>query len=455
MGRPIAYLRRSRVDTRKPGVVSHEQQLQAIRELAAKAGDDPDALLILEDWGRSGRASKQHLRTSFAEMEQMVADGTASAIYAYSANRLARSLETLARLAHLCQEKKVPIRCADGYSPDVSTATGRMVLGILGTIYAWQAEWTKERAVEGVDARRERGDRIGPAPWGKKVVGGQLVDNPDESVEEIAAAYAEAGSYQGAARLLASRGVKSRRGRWAASAVRSILRNGKPGVVSPTVHRGRPPKRDFRLGGLLRCPCGGILTGKNERGGTVSYECKKAGEDPNHTRPRSIAESKLLPWIVEESARYDEPSGDVADQAVVEQQRADLLARRERVSVDFIDGGIDRAEAIRRRREIDDELVILPTVAPGPLPVILDPMDWPPRQYNDELRQVWRHVDLGHDLRPVRAEWRDPSWRYGGEGLPPSVRVELERVKRESVADYLNAHPEIDEVAGYRRRRQS
>src|SRR5688500_10920005 len=142
MSTAVAYLRRSRVDTRKPGIVSHEQQLEACRRLAAQHGDDPDALVIIEEWGKSGRAEQPHLRDGFARLEAMIRDGECSAVYAYSANRLARSLETLARLAKLCGEHEVPIRCHDGYSPDVTTATGRMVLGILGSVYAWQAEWT-------------------------------------------------------------------------------------------------------------------------------------------------------------------------------------------------------------------------------------------------------------------------------------------------------------------------
>jgi DNA invertase Pin-like site-specific DNA recombinase len=408
---PVAYLRRSRVDARKSGIVSHEQQVNAVRDLVAKHGDDPDRVVWLEDWGKSGRIEKQHLRTGFAELERMVRDGEATALYTYSANRLARSLESLARLTMACEERKVPIRCADGYSPDVSTSTGRMVVGILGSVYAWQAEWTSESAVGGVEVRRSRGDWIGPAPWGKRVVGGKLVDHPDEDVEDVAGAYREAGTYQGAARLLATRKIKSRRGRWAASAVRSILRYGKPELISPTTRRGRPPKKDFRLSGLLRCPCGATLSGKNERGGTVSYLCQRAGEDPDHSRPRSIAESKVLPWVEAEAARYRQPPDERTDRALVEANRSALVSRRERVGIALIDGLIDRAEALTQARAIDDELAALPAAATPPRLRRIDPATWSPREYNDVLRSLFRGIDLGSDLKPVRAQWRDPSWR--------------------------------------------
>src|SRR4051794_11801924 len=113
---PIGYLRRSRVDTRKPGAMSHQQQREAIERIAAANGEDTNTLVWIEDWGKSGRAEKQHLRDGFGRLTEMVANGEATVIYSYSANRLARSLETLAKLAKACEAAGVPIRCADGYS---------------------------------------------------------------------------------------------------------------------------------------------------------------------------------------------------------------------------------------------------------------------------------------------------------------------------------------------------
>ena len=97
---------------------------------------------------------------------------------------LGRSLITVHRLAKRCGELKIPVRCADGFSPDVSNAQGQIVLNILtaiGQFYAVSA---------GADAaltmmRRQRGDRIGPAPYGQRVRGGKLEPNPDEDLERV------------------------------------------------------------------------------------------------------------------------------------------------------------------------------------------------------------------------------------------------------------------------------
>jgi DNA invertase Pin-like site-specific DNA recombinase len=153
MGVPVAYLRRSRVDAARPGVISYEQQLQAVRRLAAEHGDDPDRLLILEDWGKSGRAEKQRARGAFTRLEALIDTGEASAVYSYSISRLARSIEVLSRLARLCEQRGVPIRCAYGHSPDVSSATGRLITSILAAVEQWQAEWNAERMAEATAVR--------------------------------------------------------------------------------------------------------------------------------------------------------------------------------------------------------------------------------------------------------------------------------------------------------------
>ena len=130
MPQPVAYLRRSRVDTRRPGAMSHAQQLEAIKGLASRHGD-PEPFVI-EDWGRSGREEKTHLRDGFAALTAMIRAGEVSAVYAYDLSRLGRSIVTVHQLAKQCEKAGIPVRCATGHSPDVSTAEGRMVLGILG-----------------------------------------------------------------------------------------------------------------------------------------------------------------------------------------------------------------------------------------------------------------------------------------------------------------------------------
>ena len=286
----VAYLRRSHVDPQRKGAISHEEQLAAVQKLAAQHGDDPKAMVVLEDWGKSGRASRQAERTAFAELEEMVANGQATALYSYSLSRLARSIEVLDRLAHLCAEKGVPIRCADGYSPDVSTATGRMVLGILGSVHQWSAEWTAERAAEGMAIRRARGEHIGPAPFGFSTTNGKLLERETEDPTAIVAAYAKTRNFQAAARLLDAEGIPTREGRpWEPSSIRGIIRRVAPELLPLRSNAHRPRQLPaFRLSGLLRCRCGATLSPKGYPTGRVEYGCKRAWRSgPTDDRPVS------------------------------------------------------------------------------------------------------------------------------------------------------------------------
>jgi len=417
----VAYLRRSRVDTRRPGDLSHEQQLASIRSEAVKHGDDPDALVLIEDWGATGwrpsygqamTSQRTSKRAGMVELEAMLERGEVSAIYSYSTTRLARSLEMLTRLVNRCAEAKVPIRCADGHSPDVSTANGRLMVSILGSVAAWQAEWTAERMQEVTTMRRGRGDHMGPAPFGSRVRRGQLEVNPAENVGAVVDAFRDAGSFQAAARLLTERRVPSRRGNpWTASTVRSIVHRAAPEIVPATMTRGRRPARSFRLTGLLRCPCGWKLTGRTGRRGFIAYECRRAAITPGHPRPTSVAEAKVLPWIRDEGARLRlDASGVILEGDDVE--REELEGRRRRVLDNYEDGLIDKAERDRKLAAIAAGLEELRPSRRSvtELPAAID-WTWPPEQVNAVLRAMWSLVELGPDLMPVRFTWFVPAWR--------------------------------------------
>ena len=303
MASAVAYLRRSRVDARRPGTLSHEQQLERIRQEAERHGDAD--LLVIEDWGKSGREEKTHLRSGFARLEQMVEAGEASAVYAYDLSRLGRSLVTVHRLTTKCAARGIPVRCADGFSPDVSNAQGRMVLNILTAIGQFYAESTQERMVALTMMRRERGDRIGRAPFGSRVTGGKLVPNPDESVDVLADAYRRAGSVVGACRLLNAEGVPTRKGgKWQSSAFAQILE--VHGLLTRRPRAGRPASHVFVLSGLLHCCCERTLSPRFiNKGAGVSYECKHAKSDAGHPRPQSVSENVILPLVREKIDAID------------------------------------------------------------------------------------------------------------------------------------------------------
>src|SRR6187549_2694070 len=123
----IAYLRKSRV-TSDHGV-SWEVQERAVRELAAANGD-PD-LVILSDWNKSGTKGADG-RPGYKRLLEMIESGEASAVYSYSLSRLSRSLAEFSRLVEVATERDIPVRLHVERHLDISTATGRLIVNILG-----------------------------------------------------------------------------------------------------------------------------------------------------------------------------------------------------------------------------------------------------------------------------------------------------------------------------------
>src|SRR5665811_793409 len=150
-GVPVAYLRRSRVQSTKPGTVSHETQLAAVRKLV----DDP-RLVILEDWGVSGQGRSTKKRTGYTELRRMIEDGEASELVSYNMSRLARSVSELLNLMELCETHGVPVRTVDR-EIDTTTATGRMITTILAAIDQMHAEAAREASIAGQAIARADG----------------------------------------------------------------------------------------------------------------------------------------------------------------------------------------------------------------------------------------------------------------------------------------------------------
>lgn len=412
MSGPVAYLRKSRVTLASPGELSHEAQLAAVRTLAAQHGDpEPE---VLSDWSRSGRHGTRR-RPGYAELVRRIEAGEVSAVYSYSLSRLSRSLRDFAELVDLAQRHGVPVRLAKD-TMNLTTASGRLNVNVLASVSAFEAEIAQERAQDTIAARRARGDAVGSAPYGYILRGGKLEPDPDRPIEPVLAAYREGGGYTAAARLLNKRGAKAPRGdRWSAFAVRRIVNRAMPETIPTDGKPGRKARRDFLLAGLLRCPCGTILTGRDGRQRRdygrqdyryVSYQCWRGRYDADHPRPYMVNETVLMPWIKAEAARFRSPAA--VEVGGDDGRRADLEAKRQRVVEAFMDLLIDKAERDRRLAAIADELANLDAVI-GVVEVPALDWSWPSEAINRVLRAYWHHVELGPDFRPVRAEWRLPA----------------------------------------------
>ncbi|CAN5705457.1 hypothetical protein BH23CHL7_BH23CHL7_20810 [soil metagenome] len=398
-----AYLRKSSV--RDPARdTSPETQEREVRALAKRHGDNGSTLVILADWDISGRGQYTKKRLAYQQLIAAIEAGACSAVYSYSLSRLGRSVTELSRLFDLCHEHGVPVRLVVD-AVDTSTASGRLLANVLGSVAQFEADVTSERMRAMFATKRARGEPVGTAKF--------YGDGEGEDVAAVLAAYSEAGSHSGAARLLNERGIKprnSKRGWWPSSVAVVIQRlNGQ----QDGPHATKAVGPDFLLAKVLRCPtCGTMLTGLRDRhdgpnGGRTRYACRLGSVRP-HERV-SITEHLILPAIRAEADRLVTPEQLVSEGDTA--QRADLEQRKARVLDMFEAGHVDRDERERRLAAINEQVARLDahrTIAAIPR---LD-WTWPPKQINAVLRAMFEAIELDPaTFQPVRFEWMVPEWR--------------------------------------------
>lgn len=395
-----AYLRKSSVHD-PSRELSHEVQEAAVRRMAEDHGDEP--LTVLSDWDKSGRLGRDK-RPGYRALLEAIESGRATAVYSYSLSRLGRSLAELARLIDDCAARGVPVRLYADHV-DTSTASGRLLTNVLGSVAQFEAEVASERVRAANAAKVARGESLATTP--------SYGDKPGEDGDAVLEAFREAGSFSGAAKLLNQRGILprgSRRGWWPSSVSVVVKR------LDPTIgHRGGgrgvgAAGSDFALARLLRCPtCGTLLTGTRDRDGRrVRYSCRLAAAVAGHQRA-TISEHLILPAIQAEAARLRAP--DVVEGRADSDARAAIEARRARILDMYEAGTIDRADYQRRlaaAADAESKLDARDIVQSVP---DLN-WSWGPRQINGVLRALFDRVELDPaTFQPVAFDWTVPEWR--------------------------------------------
>lgn len=396
-----AYLRKSSVHDPKREV-SHEVQESAVRELAARHGDTD--LTILSDWDKSGRLGADK-RPGYRALLDAIGSGQATAVYSYSLSRLARSVPELSRLVGDCVARGVAVRLAVD-AVDTTTASGRLLTHVLASVAAFEADVASERVLAANAAKRARGERVGSVTF--------YGEREGEDIDGVLAAFREARSFSGAARLLNERGVKTRtstRGWWPSSVAHVVTR--VQGGHRRKAKGVRAGGSDFTLAGLLRCPtCGTRLTGTRDRDGKrVRYSCRLGSVRP-HARV-SVSEHLILPAIREEVGRLVVP--EEVEQVDQGQARHDLEERKARVLDMFEAGHIDRDERESRLIAVYDAMERLDakrTVVDVPE---VD-WSWPPRLLNRVLTAIFSEIHLTRDTFAPEFDdtgngWWVPEWR--------------------------------------------
>lgn len=414
---PAAYIRRSVARRADPGDISRAFQTDTVRALA---GNDPGLVIYDQDWGKSAAGDKTAERLAFLRILDEVAACRVSTLYAYSCDRLARSVQWSARLLDDCETAGTTIVTSEGrFAPGDDMARQMFHFQAMQNEAALRQMTRKSQA--SVAARAKRGGHLGAVVYGQrwqKIDGAAstVVPDPTRDVGVVVDAFQRAGSYNGAAIILNATNVPTRNGPirrdgearlWWGSSVRTIIARVAPELVPANPRRGARTISTNLLSGLLLCSCQKILTPKRQKGRSgVNYQCYTATRDPQHPKPGSVPEGFVLPWIIAEAGRVRLPK-----QATIgdpDAKKLELTEDKRRLSLSFVHRGIDEPTYLEQLAAIDAELQAL-DLAERIVDVPRIDWGWPPEQINHVLRTFWRYVVLDTAMHPVRAEWKFPA----------------------------------------------
>jgi DNA invertase Pin-like site-specific DNA recombinase len=409
---PVAYIRRSAADTGSPGDVSRAVQEQAIADLAKREGHNGEVRWFV-DWARSADEEKTAQRSQYAALLAAVERDEVSTVYAYSLDRLLRSVVMTGKLLKATKDRGVRIVTQrEGDLSDDGNPSKWLYTMLVSAFSEYELRMVKQRSAAALARRRERGDFLGNAPYGHKLARDAdgrviVVPDPDSALPAVLEVVRATGSILEACRVLERRHVPAPNGgkRWSMSALTRIVEREAPELLRPRGPTGRRgAKVTHPLAGLLRCHCSATLTPNVTRG---QFYCNRGHVQGAAAHGKfNLSVSNIMPWVAQEAARFTPPADVVQLGEASAEERAALERQREQLGWAVADGLLDREKAKARADEIDAALAALDLQEQlVDVPESID-WRWPADRLNRILRTYWSHIELDERLRPVRAEWR-------------------------------------------------
>jgi len=223
--RVVGYLRVSTQQQADEGV-SLEAQRSKLRAYAFAM--DLELVALCEDAGLSAKTlDRPGLRAALELLDQGKADGLVVA----KLDRLTRSVRDLGELVDRYFEKRFALLClAD--SLDTRTASGRLVLHVLGAVSQWEREATAERTRDALAQVKADGGILGREGLGWERALDQHghprkapIESECATIDRIVALRGEGQTLVQVATTLAAEGHATKRGgRWHPTTIQRILR---------------------------------------------------------------------------------------------------------------------------------------------------------------------------------------------------------------------------------------
>jgi site-specific DNA recombinase len=225
MIKAIAYVRVSTDQQANEGV-SIDLQIEKIKQYCDLY--NYELLDIIVDAGISAKSLK---RPGITNVLHCLAGNKADALVVYKLCRLTRSLSDWSELIKLYfNEKSGKTLLAVVDQIDTSTASGRLCLNMMMTVYQWEREVISERTKAALQHKKSKGQPLGSAKFGENITQENITPNSNEQeiLNLILKLRSESRTLQHIADHLNQNNVLTKRNRiWYQRTVKNVIDNSK------------------------------------------------------------------------------------------------------------------------------------------------------------------------------------------------------------------------------------
>lgn len=182
---------------------------------------------VHEVYRDDGASAKTLDRPALRRLLEDARAGQFQAVLVFKLDRITRSVRDLGHLLELFERRKIAL-VSLGESLDTSTAVGRLVLNVLGSVAQWEREATAERISDVLRHKRDNLEVYSSTPYGFSRRGDRLVPVMRELdvVRTVHRLRRKGKTLRAMASSLNERRIPTRRGRkWAPATLLYILKN--------------------------------------------------------------------------------------------------------------------------------------------------------------------------------------------------------------------------------------
>lgn len=216
----IGYIRVSTADQADSGL-SLQYQESKIRAYCEAM--DMHLVDVVADAGYSAKSMN---RPAMQGIINQIKSKSVDAVVILKLDRLTRSVKDLGAIVELIEKNNVALVSVQD-SINTSTAAGRLILNVLGSVSQWEREANGERVKAALSVKKAAGERVGTIPFGYTLAddGIALIENADEqnTLKIIRKLRADGLSLRKIGAELDKRGIATKKGgNWQAATIKNL-----------------------------------------------------------------------------------------------------------------------------------------------------------------------------------------------------------------------------------------